>query len=224
MPIGRTPESGSQGRRRARAAAASSGRGGEPIFARKAVAAAGENRGAPAILDGRQSPRRHAMAMLISLSHRDEREITVLPPNPFRAFGVNSKTLQMPAARPHSRVGVRQTVQTGGPPWPLPTARSASKRRTPCRSKSVGAWPGATARARDGDGAGGKSAGGPRRETPHPQERACRARGTECVDHDRAAHYLLSGGLAVRTSRLRLSLENSRVKSLKARFFANLTS
>jgi len=32
------------------------------------------------------------MAMLISLSHRDEREITVLPPNPFWAFGVNRKT------------------------------------------------------------------------------------------------------------------------------------
>ena len=111
---------------------------GEPIFARKPQGAAGQNRGAPAILDGRQSPRRHAMAMLISLSHRDEREISVLPPNPFRAFGVNSKTLQMPAARPHGRAGVRQTVQAGGPPWPLPTARSASKRRTPCRSMSVG--------------------------------------------------------------------------------------
>ncbi len=32
------------------------------------------------------------MAMLISLSHRDEREITVLPPNPIWAFGVNRKT------------------------------------------------------------------------------------------------------------------------------------
>ena len=111
---------------------------GEPIFARKAIAAAGQNRGAPAILDGRQSPRRHAMAMLISLSHRDEREITVLPPNPIWAFGVNRKTLQMPAARPHGRDDIHQTAQAGGPPWPLPTARSASKRRTPCRSTSVG--------------------------------------------------------------------------------------
>ena len=69
-------------------------------------------------------------------NHR--REISVLPPNPFRAFGVNSKTLQMPAARPHGRSGVRRSAQAGGPPWPLPTARSASKRRTPCQSMSVG--------------------------------------------------------------------------------------
>nr|BAF03381.1 hypothetical protein [Novosphingobium sp. KA1] len=37
------------------------------------------------------------MAMLISLSHRDEREITVLPPNPIGAFGVNRKTQPLPS-------------------------------------------------------------------------------------------------------------------------------
>ena len=40
------------------------------------------------------------------------------------------------------------------------------------------------ARARDGDGGEGKSAGGPMQETPHPQERARRAGGTECGNHD----------------------------------------
>lgn len=62
MLIGGTPESGSQGRHRLCAAAAHSGPGG-----------------APTILDGHQSPRRHAMAMLISLSHRDERDYGFAP-------------------------------------------------------------------------------------------------------------------------------------------------
>ena len=43
------------------------------------------------------------------------------------------------------------------------------------------------ARARDGDGAEGKSAGGPIQEAPHPQERDSRARGTECDNLDGAA-------------------------------------
>ena len=99
---------------------------GEPIFARKAVAAAGQNRGAPAILDGRQSPRRHAMAMLISLSQRDEREITVLPPNPFRAFGVNRKP--RPSASPAMMLATgAHSAYWGqaGAPWPAPTKRPA---------------------------------------------------------------------------------------------------
>ena len=45
------------------------------------------------------------------------------------------------------------------------------------------------ARARDGDGGEGKSAGGPMQETPHPQERASKARGTECGNLDGAAPY-----------------------------------
>lgn len=49
------------------------------------------------------------------------------------------------------------------------------------------------ARARDGDGAEGKSAGGPMQETPHPQERASKARGTECGNLDGAAPSLLTG-------------------------------
>jgi len=45
------------------------------------------------------------------------------------------------------------------------------------------------ARARDGDGGEGKSAGGPMQEIPHPQERASKARGTECGNLDGAAPY-----------------------------------
>ncbi len=49
------------------------------------------------------------------------------------------------------------------------------------------------ARARDGDGGEGKSAGGPMQETPHPQERASKARGTECGNLDGAAPSFLTG-------------------------------
>lgn len=49
------------------------------------------------------------------------------------------------------------------------------------------------ARARDGDGGEGKSAGGPMQETPHPQERASKARGTECGNFDGAAPSHLTG-------------------------------
>ena len=155
-------------------------------------------------------------------NHR--REISVLPPNPHGAFGVNRKTLHMPAARLHIRAGVRQTVQAGGPPGPLPRRGQRAKdvplagaclsaRRARCDSTGAGRRRSRRQECRRPK-AGNSAPAGARRW----------ARGTECVDHDRAAHYLLSGGLAVRTSRLRLSLENSHVKSLKARFFVNQPS
>ena len=54
------------------------------------------------------------MAMLISLSHRDEREITVLPPNPIWAFGVNRKTrldlFHSEAVEHRSHAGRQQTL------------------------------------------------------------------------------------------------------------------
>lgn len=64
---------------------------------------------------------------------------------------------------------------------------ASNQKRTPCRSKSVVARVPCLSRVRDGDGAGGKSAGGPMQEAPHPQERGCKARGTECGNLDRAA-------------------------------------
>ena len=164
------------------------------------------------------------MAMLTSLSHRDEREISVLPPNPHGAFGVNRKTLQMPAARPHGRDDVRKLRKRAG--------RLGRCRRRGQRAKD-GPLAGACLSARkarcDSTGAGRRRSRRqecrrPKAGNSAPAGARRWARGTECVDHDRAAHYLLSGGLAVRTSRLRLSLENSHVKSLKARFFANRPS
>ncbi|GGN46579.1 hypothetical protein GCM10011349_13900 [Novosphingobium indicum] len=69
---------------------------------------------------------------------------------------------------------------------------ASNKGRTPCRSKSVVSRAPCLSRVRDGDGAGGKSAGGPIREAPHPQERGCKARGTECGNLDRAAQLCRS--------------------------------
>ncbi len=81
-------------------------------------------------------------------NHR--REITVLPPNPIGAFGVNRKTQPLPG----------RSLGCGTPANDGPLAGAChSSRGTSC-----------TARVRDGDGAVGKSAGGPSREAPHPQE------------------------------------------------------
>jgi hypothetical protein len=78
---------------------------------------------------------------------------------------------------------------------------ASNQKRTPCRSKSVVARAPCLSRVRDGDGAGGKSAGGPIPKAPHPQERGCKARGTECGNLDRAAPSEIDcervGGLVV---------------------------
>ena len=186
MPIGGTPESGSQGRQRA-LPPRTAGAGGAD-FARKAIAAAGQNRGVPAILDGRQSPRRHAMAMLISLSHRDEREITVLPPNPFWAFGVNRKTplLCAPPVRPErgrsrARCGALWLRQFWrGPTQNGPLAGDSQSARGPVHCTGAG-----RRRRR-------------RRECRRPNARnfapagaqPARARGTECDNPHRAAPHV----------------------------------
>ena len=152
---------------------------GEPIFARKTPVAAGQNRGAPAILDGRQSPRRHAMAMLISLSHRDEREITVLPPNPIWAFGVNRKTpCPLRPVFAHSmrqnsdwKRGALAASSSALPapktdPLPEPVSRPVAR---------------CIARARDGDGGGVQECRRPNARNFAPAgARPERARGTEC--------------------------------------------
>jgi hypothetical protein len=190
MPIGGTPESGSQGRRRERAAAALSGRGGSRFLLARRLAAAGQNRGATAILDGRQSPRRHAMAMLISLSHRDEREITVLPPNPIWAFGVNRKTplLCAPPVVPdrgksQSRSGAPWLRQSWrGPTQNGPLAGDSQSARGPVH--------------RTGSGRRRRR----RRECRRPNARnfapagaqPARARGTECDNLDGAAPHTLA--------------------------------
>lgn len=188
MPIGRTPESGSQGRQRGTRCRREERARGEPIFARKPQGAAGQNRGAPAILDGRQSPRRHAMAMLISLSHRDEREITVLPPNSFWAFGVNRKTPcpLRPVFAHSTRQGsfwlrgalaallaARLAPKTD--PLPEPVSRSVAR---------------CSARARDGDGGGVQECRRPNARNFAPAgAQPARARGTECGNLDGAAHH-----------------------------------
>lgn len=161
---------------------------GEPIFARKTPVAAGQNRGAPAILDGRQSPRRHAMAMLISLSHRDEREITVLPPNPFWAFGVNRKT-PCPL-RPVFAHSMRQNSGWKRGALAAPPRRGQHQKTDPLPEPVSRPVARCIARARDGDGGEGESAGGPMRGNFAPAgARPARARGTECVNPNGAAPY-----------------------------------
>ena len=157
-----------------------SGRGGNRFCARQAVRRRVQNWGAPAILDGRQSPRRHAMAMLISLSHREEREITVLPPNPRNGrSGLTAK---------HSPAAVLPCFRTGALPRCALRTREGSGSALASADDGAGHLQGSgplagaslSAReiracrgSRDGDGAGGKCAGGPKQEASHPQERAC---------------------------------------------------
>ena len=114
---------------------------GEPIFARKPQGAAGQNRGAPAILDRRQSPRRQTMAMLISLSHRDERDYGFAPEPSCGRSGLTAKRygLCAPPAAPNE---VSLTPEAGRPGCAKPGA--AQTKTDPCRSQSVGPWPGAS--------------------------------------------------------------------------------
>ena len=216
MPIGGTPESGSQGRRRERAAAANSGRGGSRFLLARRLAAAGQNRGAPAILDGRQSPRRHAMAMLISLSHRDEREITVLPPHPSGRSGLTAKRhsstprLTILNEDGHGRAAGRSGCANSGAAQhkadPLPETVSRPVARC-------------IARARGGDEGGVQECRRPNARNFAPAGAPpARARGTECGNLDGAAHSLARWGkgncFEDKMHRLAKSVWNVRIRGM----------
>jgi hypothetical protein len=97
--------------------------------------------GGTAILDGRQSPRRHAMAMLISLSHRDEKEITVLPRTPSGRSGLTANAM----------LSSPRLIAVAEGCWWVFAGRPGCVRRRgqqqmtdPLPGQSVGAWPGAS--------------------------------------------------------------------------------
>lgn len=111
-------------------------------------------------------------------NHR--REIKVLPPNPRSGrSGLTAK--RTPASvllRSRLCASPRCVPRTRAGRWERPGRRRRRRRPAAMNGPLAGASLSAReARAccgsRDGDGAGGKCAGGPKQEASHPQERAC---------------------------------------------------